>query len=192
MSSTEPQTLTPEHRQILLDTARQAIANGVHHGQPLKVRAGDYPEALRPDRATFVTLREPGHQLRGCMGTSQAVRPLVEDVCRNAFSAAFLDPRFMPVGRSEVEGLSIQVSVLSPLEQIHPGSEEALLAMMRPGVDGLLIEEGPHRATLLPSVWEVLPEARVFLRELKLKAGLPPGYWALSLRVFRYTAECFP
>jgi len=156
------------------------------------VEAEEYPEPLRDQRATFVTLREPDHTLRGCMGTSEAARPLVEDVCRNAYSAAFMDPRFAPVRGDEVEGLDIQISVLSPLEKVEADSEVSLLGIVRPGVDGLLIEEGTHRGTLLPSVWEVLPDPRVFLRELWLKAGLAPGHWSPSLRVYRYTAECFP
>jgi len=192
MSSPEPGRLSEEHRRILLDTARQSIEHGVEQGRPRAVTAEDYPEALRPRRATFVTLREPEHQLRGCMGTSQAVRPLVEDVCRNAFSAAFMDPRFAPVRADEVVGLDIQISVLSPLEEVEVDSEADLLKVIRPGVDGLLIEDGSRRGTLLPSVWEVLPDPRVFLHELWLKADLRPGQWAPTLRVLRYTTECFP
>lgn len=192
MSLPESQRLSDAHRQILLDTARRSIEYGAEQGRPRTVGAAEYPEPLRPLRATFVTLREPDHRLRGCMGTSQAVRPLVEDVCRNAYSAAFIDPRFAPVRAEEVEGLDIQISVLSPLEEVEVDSEAGLLGIVRPGVDGLLIEEGPRRGTLLPSVWEVLPDPGVFLSELWLKAGLAPGHWSPDLRVYRYTAECFP
>jgi len=177
---------------MLLAAARAAIEHGVEHGRPRSVRAEDYAEELRPLRATFVTLRVDANRLRGCIGTSQPIHPLVEDVCRNAFSAAFLDPRFNPVGQEELADLRIQISVLSPLEEMAVVSEADLLSQMRPGVDGLLIEDGVHRGTLLPSVWEALPLADVFLRELKLKAGLAPDYWSPDIRVYRYTAECFP
>lgn len=192
MCSAEPACLAEEHRQLLLDTARSSIEFGVAEGRPHTVEAKSFPEPLRPHRATFVTLRRPDGGLRGCMGTSVAARPLVEDVCRNAYSAAFMDPRFAPVGGDEVEGLDLQISVLSPLEQMQVTSTADLLAAVRPGVDGLLIEEGSRRGTLLPSVWEVLPDPVVFLSELWAKAGMSPGHWAPTLRVFRYTAECFP
>jgi len=184
--------VSPEHRRILLDTARQSIEYGVEHGRPWSVRADEYPEPLRAERATFVTLRQANRQLRGCIGTSLAARPLVEDVCRNAYSAAFMDPRFPALRADEVEGLQVQISVLTPLEDVPVESVTELLEAVRPGVDGLLVEDGPHRGTLLPSVWEALPEAPVFLRELWLKAGLTPGHWSEATRVYRYTAECFP
>lgn len=190
MCSTDTQCLSPEHRQILLDTARRSIEYGIDHGRPRAVQAGDFPESLRPERATFVTLREPNHQLRGCIGTSQAMRPLIEDVARNAYSAAFMDPRFAPLRSEEVEGLHIEISVLTPLEEMEVDSLDHLLEALRPGADGLLIEEGTRRGTLLPSVWEVLPDSGVFLRELWLKAGLPPGHWSPTLKVFRYRTEC--
>jgi len=192
MCSPEAESLSPAHRQILLDTARQSIEYGVGHGGPRAVEAGGYPAPLRPERATFVTLREANQQLRGCIGTSQAMRPLVEDVARNGYSAAFMDPRFTPMRPEELAGLDIQISVLTPLEVVEVDSVDHLLVVVRPGVDGLLIEEGTHRGTLLPSVWDVLPEPHVFLRELWLKAGLSPGHWSPRLKVYRYTTECFP
>jgi AMMECR1 domain-containing protein len=60
---------------------------------------------------------------------------------------------------------------------------------LRPGVDGLILEEGFRRGTFLPVVWESLPNPRDFLRHLKAKAGLPPSYWSGSLRVSRYTTS---
>lgn len=192
MSSPSEGELACAHREVLLETARAAIEYGVEHGKPMSVRASDYDRELRPLRATFVTLRVAANRLRGCIGTSQPSRPLVEDVCRNAFSAAFMDPRFAPVERGELGDLHIQLSVLSPLEEMRVDSEADLLSQMRPGIDGLLIEDNAHRGTLLPSVWEALPDAEVFLRELKLKAGLAADHWPPRIKVYRYTAECFP
>jgi AMMECR1 domain-containing protein len=60
---------------------------------------------------------------------------------------------------------------------------------MRPGVDGLLLQLGDSRGTLLPSVWETLPDPQTFLRHLKLKAGLREDFWSRDITVFRYTAE---
>jgi len=119
----------------------------------------------------------------------EARRPLAEDVVQNAFAAAFGDPRFPPVTEPEVDKLDIHISVLSPLEEMHFASEADLLRQIRPGIDGLVLEDGPYRGTFLPAVWESLPDKRDFLRHLKIKAGLPPDYWSNTLRVWRYTTE---
>ncbi len=124
--------------------------------------------------------------------TLVARRPLVEDVAHNAYAAAFSDPRFPPLARHELEGLDVHLSVLSPMEPLTFRSEADLLGQIRPGVDGLLLEEGRHVGTFLPSVWESLPDAETFWRALKRKAGLPADYWSPSLRVSRYTAASVP
>ena len=151
---------------------------------------GTCPE-LKEERATFVTLTIGG-ALRGCIGMLEACRPLVEDVAENACAAAFDDPRFEPLSKEEFDELDIHISVLSPPEEMTFVSEKDLLERVRPGVDGLILQEGGRRGTFLPSVWEELPDKELFLMHLKMKAGLPNTYWSDSLRVFRYTAEYFP
>jgi len=150
----------------------------------------DVPDELLEERATFVTLTLNG-QLRGCIGMLEACRPLAEDVAENAVSAAFRDPRFPPLSRDEFEDLKISISVLSPPEEMTFSSEEDLKEKIRPGIDGLILQEGFQKGTFLPSVWEELPETELFFEHLKLKAGLPAGYWSDTLRVFRYTADYF-
>jgi uncharacterized protein len=190
MSLSEGTRLAPEHRTHLLALARESIERGLA-GARWKVRAEDFPEALRAVRATFVTLHiDDG--LRGCIGTLDAKYTLVEDVVRNAHGAAFEDPRFPALTRREFERLEVHISVLTPPEPVEVASEEELLAQLRPRRDGLIIEEGFYRGTFLPSVWEQLPEPRDFLRQLKRKAGLPDDYWSSRLRVRRYTTESVP
>ncbi len=189
MSSTD-HMLSPQHRQLLLQLARESIRYGARHGRPPALDLQQLPPPLRERRATFVTLQEHG-QLRGCIGSLEAQRPLAEDVIQNAFAAAFQDPRFPPVTEKEVDELEIHISVLSPLEEIEFESEQDLLSQIRPGIDGLLLEEGRHRGTFLPAVWESLPDPLDFLRHLKLKAGLPPDYWSDTIRAYRYTADVF-
>ena len=63
------------------------------------------------------------------------------------------------------------------------------MSKLRPGVDGLVLEERGQRGTFLPSVWESLPSPRQFLAQLKVKAGLPADYWSDSIKVERYTVE---
>ncbi|MBI3778492.1 MAG: AmmeMemoRadiSam system protein A [Gammaproteobacteria bacterium] len=185
-----PSVFTPSHKQQLLQLAGDSIRKGLC-GETLAVRASDYPEPLRLLRATFVTLHVDA-MLRGCIGTLEARRTLVEDVASNAYGAAFRDTRFLTLTWPEYERLDIHISVLSLPEPMQFSSEADLLAQLRPRVDGLVIEESFYRGTFLPSVWEQLPDPREFLRQLKRKAGLPADYWSNSLRVQRYTTESIP
>lgn len=175
---------------MLLDTARRSIRNGLENGRPLPVSAETFNDTLRQAGASFVTL-QANRQLRGCIGSLEAHRPLIEDVAQNAFAAAFRDPRFEPLEPRELDRLGLEISVLSPPTPIEVGSEQDLLRQLRPGEDGLILQEGGNRGTFLPSVWESLPEPRLFLQHLKLKAGLPPDYWSSTLRVWRYGTESF-
>jgi hypothetical protein len=192
MSSTEgaPGTLGAAERRTLLDLARSSIRHGLSHHRPQPVEPLDFSAALRAPRAVFVTLSREG-RLRGCIGHLEACQALVQDVAENAFSAAFRDPRFPPLGADELAGLEIHISVLSPPEPLPVTSEADLLRQIRPGVDGLILEDRGHRGTFLPAVWESLTLPEQFLAHLKQKAGLPPDYWSDTIRVARYTAEAF-
>lgn len=181
---------SPAERESLLALARDSIREGLG-GQRLAVRADDYPPVLRAPGASFVTL-QLDFELRGCIGSLEARVPLALDVASNAWNAAFRDPRFDPLTPHEFEGLDIHLSVLTPSQPMQFTSEDDLLGQLRPGVDGLVIEESFRRGTFLPSVWEQLPEPREFLRALKRKAGLPVDFWSASLRVSRYTTVSIP
>ncbi len=186
-----PPPLSAQQRRILLETARRSIAAGMERGRPLQVNSAEYDERLQAPAASFVTLHL-GKDLRGCIGSLEARRPLICDVAANAFAAAFQDSRFPPLGSSELSALHIHISVLNPAEDMTFTSEEDLLRQLRPGIDGLILSEGErHRATFLPSVWHTLSHPRQFLNQLKIKAGLPPDYWSDSLRIQRYTTESF-
>lgn len=182
--------MKPEHQSLLLEIARNAIYQELEETAAERT-AVDLPAELMTPRATFVTLTVGG-QLRGCIGMLEACHPLAEDVRENARAAAFGDPRFPPLTKREFKQLEIRISVLSIPEEMTGSSEESLLEQVRPGMDGLILQEGFRRGTFLPSVWEELPDKRLFWEHLKLKAGLPAGYWSDTVRVFRYTAECFP
>ena len=173
---------------MLKDVAMRSIEHGVRTGRPLRVDPVDYPPELQRPRATFVTLRRDG-ALRGCIGTLQADAPLVVSVAENAFKAAFRDPRFPPLRDVEIPGLEIHISVLGPLERVDVGSEDDLVSLLRPHVDGVLLREGSHQGTFLPAVWDSLPDTPQFVRELKRKAGLPGDYWSDALEVWRFTSE---
>ncbi|MEO8675961.1 MAG: AmmeMemoRadiSam system protein A [Casimicrobiaceae bacterium] len=166
----------------LLTIARSAIAEAF--GLPNLDEAGH--AALAQPGATFVTLKRRG-QLRGCIGSLRPVRPLGVDVRQNAIGAAFRDPRFPPLALAEFEKVLVEVSLLSADERIDVVDENDLLARLRPGVDGLILEYGRQRATFLPQVWDSLPDPRHFLTALKLKAGLPEDFWNAQMNVARYS-----
>ncbi len=171
--------------------AEASIRYGLEQDTPLPVEPEKFSIPLQQQRASFVTLHKNG-QLRGCIGHLEATQPAVADVAVNAYSAAFEDPRFPPVSRTELPLLELHISLLTPAEPLQVGSEEELINRLQPGVDGLILEDGYHRGTFLPSVWEQLPDPRAFITQLKLKAGLPANHWSESLRVSRYRTESFP
>ncbi len=177
-----------EQRGLLNQIALQSIKHGLQQGRPVKTDLAVLPEKLRQPGATFVTLNKNGH-LRGCIGSLEARRALAEDVAQNAFAAAFRDPRFPPLQASELDDLTLHISVLGEPEPMQFASEQDLVRQLKPGEDGLILEDGHHRGTFLPSVWESLPEPESFVRHLKQKAGLPPDYWSDSLQVSRYSTE---
>jgi uncharacterized protein len=181
-------SLTKQQQQTLLQIARQSIQHGLKEGKPLHVELTDYAAELQQIRATFVTLEIAG-QLRGCIGMLEAVYPLAVDIANNAFAAAFRDYRFEPLTEEEYPQLDIHLSILTPSEPLSFGSEADLIAQLRPGIDGLIMQEGGRRGTFLPSVWESLPQREDFLQHLKLKSGLPKEYWSDTLKVFRYTCD---
>jgi AmmeMemoRadiSam system protein A len=171
-----------ERGRLLLAIARESIC------EAFGLRgATAYDEPwLREPGATFVTLMRRG-RLRGCVGSLQAYRPLVEDVRENARASAFRDSRFPPVEQGEVLELRVEVSLLSAPEPFEVSCEEDACRRLRPGIDGVLLECGPCRGTFLPQVWQQLADPRDFLRQLKLKAGLPRDFWGPEVRLSRYT-----
>jgi len=179
---------TKEERQLLLKTAIDSIRHKLKHHEPLPLQLAHYPENLQKMGASFVTL-EIQKQLRGCIGTLEAYRPLVVDVAMHAVNAAFQDPRFSPLTEIEFAQIDLHISVLSPSEPISFHSEADLLCQLRPQIDGLILTADTYRATFLPAVWESLPDKKEFLKHLKMKAGLPPDYWSTSIKIERYTVE---
>jgi AmmeMemoRadiSam system protein A len=176
-------TLTAEEKAALLRLARAAVTDYVTKGTV----PDPSPEApaLRSPKGAFVTLKKDG-ALRGCIGFVQAAAPLYRTVIQAAVYAASEDPRFPPVRSGEVEDLEIEISVLSPLQEISdPQAVEV-------GKHGLVVERGESRGLLLPQVpvengWG----RRTFLEQACLKAGLPRDAWQRGARIFVFEALVF-
>jgi uncharacterized protein len=181
-------TVDQTGQRTLLKVARDAIGHGLVHAGAPAVVSNDYPPALRQIACTFVTLHI-GAALRGCIGSLRAHQPLVADVTRHAHAAAFSDARFSPLQRNELAELHIHVSILSALEPVVFESEDSLITLLRPQVDGLLIEVGGQRATFLPTVWSSIPDGRDFLAALKIKAGMQAA--VTEYNAWRYTTQNF-
>ena len=137
--------------------------------------------------ACFVTLKKHGH-LRGCIGSPEAWRPLATDVAENAFRAAFKDPRFAPLKAEEADQLDLHLSVLSLAEPFAFTDEADMIAKLRVGEDGLIIEDQGRRALFLPSVWAQLPDPAQFVAHLKTKAGLGASHWSATFKASRFIA----
>ena len=182
-------SLTDDHRGLLRATAFESVRYGLAHHREMEIFELDYPDALRAEKATFVTLRKDD-ELLGCIGTLRAASPagarrraqrLPRRLQRPALRAAH--------ARRSCPGSICTSRSSARSSRCRSTSEDDLLAKLRPGIDGLLIEDGDHVATFLPAMWPRLPTARTFVRALKDKAHLPPDYWSPTIRVFRYTAE---
>lgn len=186
----EEARLSPEHRAEALRLAARVLEHGLAHGGRPEIKLRALPAPLQSVAASFVTLR-CGGRLRGCVGTLTAHRPLAQDIARNAVRAAFEDPRFEPITASELAKTEIEVSILSSTVPMIFDNEAELLAQLRPGRDGLVLQEGELRATFLPKVWEELATPQEFVSQLKRKAGLPPDHWSEELGFSRYVTECF-
>jgi len=170
--------------RVLVLLARAAIGRELGHNLPAAADAA----WLHAPGATFVTLTADD-QLRGCIGTLEAHRPLIEDVTANAVAAAFRDPRFKPLHRGEFAAIAVEVSLLSAMEILSFEDEAGALAQLRPDIDGIVLQYGHHRSTFLPQVWEQLPDRAEFIAHLKYKAGLPPDFWSNELKLSRYTVS---
>jgi AmmeMemoRadiSam system protein A len=181
----------PDHeRQLLLSLARQSITASVMGG---KLTIPDIPAALCSPAASFVTLTIDD-ELRGCIGTLQARRPLYQDVIQNAKAAALYDSRFSPLAAADLKRIHIEISVLSAPEPLRFNDTDDLLRILEKERPGIVLQSGPYGATFLPQVWEQLPQPDDFLSHLCMKAGLPARAWKNSterISYESYTVEKF-
>ena len=175
---TEP--LTTKQKQILLAIARDALGKAVRGEHLAKIDLAALPEKLREDGASFVTLTIDGN-LRGCIGALEAYQPLALDVQEHAVAAAMQDHRFPVVKPAELPLIQIEVSYLTPPNPLNYEKPESLPEKLRPGVDGVILQDGYRRATFLPQVWEQLPDPVLFLSQLCRKMGASADLWRQKL-----------
>ncbi|HKQ29158.1 MAG TPA: AmmeMemoRadiSam system protein A, partial [Burkholderiales bacterium] len=170
----------------LVSIARGAIEQHLFGVAP---ESFDAPWLSRPG-ASFVTLHKNG-ELRGCIGSLDAVRPLASDVAQNALAAALRDPRFPALTAAEWPECAVEVSLLCAARPMRFADEADLFAQIKPGEDGLILEAEGRKATFLPQVWEAVPDKRAFLQELIRKAGLPKETPLARCAISRYRVMKF-
>lgn len=188
--------LSIDEGKYLLALARKAIEHYLDTGERMDIKPSEIPSGgrLARDGACFVTLYIGSDaELRGCIGTLEASRPLAFDVADNALNSAFGDPRFPQVRPEELKDIKIEISVLTPPRRISPASESELLSMIVPRKHGLIIQKGMARATFLPVVWDELGDKEEFLARLCMKAGLRSDEWkdVRSMEFYTYEAQEF-
>ena len=174
-------------KEVLLSLARAAIKSSFVNAKVDTSFAEEYPE-LQEQGASFVTLTQDG-QLRGCIGSIIAHRPLLEDIIHNARSAAFKDPRFMPLREDELEMTKIEVSLLTPPQPLEYDDSTDLKSKINIGIDGVILKHNDYQATFLPQVWEELGEFELFFSHLCQKSGMAQGCLALHPEIYTYQVE---
>lgn len=178
--------LTSDHRRTLLTIARDSI-EAVLDGRRHELDSARMEEPLRRPAGAFVSLHTHAGDLRGCIGSIQAVAPLFHAVSSNAVNAAFRDPRFPPLERAELDQIHVEISVMSPIQRIVDVSE------IEVGVHGLIVSNGSRAGLLLPQVaTEYGWDRETFLSQTCRKAGLPGDAWlSESVRLEKFSAEVF-
>jgi AmmeMemoRadiSam system protein A len=176
--------LTKEEKRALLDFARSSIKS-VLKGQELPL-FNSHSEMLDRKSGVFVTLKID-ENLRGCIGYIESIFPLFQATQEAAVKAAMEDPRFMPLSLDELESVTIEISVLSPLSELNNVDKIEI------GKHGLVIDAGYRRGLLLPQVaTEYNWDQKEFLKHLSLKAGLPPDAWKQKeVNLYSFTVEKF-
>lgn len=176
--------LSDHDKRVLLGIARTTITK-LLRGETTTPESHSEP-TLNSDCGCFVTIHQHG-QLRGCIGNFQPRQPLYKSIAEMAVAAASKDPRFPPLQLADLASISLEISVLSPLEKIAKVEE------IEVGRDGIYLEQGYHRGVLLPQVATEHGWNRdTFLQQTCHKAGLSAEAWKNpDTTIYRFSAEIF-
>lgn len=154
-------------------------------------------DELKKVWAAFVTLKKwktKRWELRWCIWSLIATRPLYEDIIINAKNAAFSDPRFNPLQEDELDDLYVEISVLTPPWKVSFENIQELLKTLKEKKPWMIVELYWRQATFLPSVWEELPDEEQFLVHLLYKAWIYPQEFIENFNaanIYFYSSEEF-
>lgn len=178
--------LSDRQKAILLQLARDAIGASLR-GEPEITAPGTADAELAQTLAGVFISLHVGDELRGCIGSIEHSRPLLESVCAMAVAASCNDPRFEPLRLEELPRTRIEISVITPLQPLHS------LQDLQIGIHGVMIRLGKRHGLLLPQVasqrrWD----AAMFMRHVCRKAGLPEEAWQdPKAELLYFSAEVF-
>ncbi|MBF0346664.1 MAG: AmmeMemoRadiSam system protein B [Magnetococcales bacterium] len=173
----------PSLARAHLEAFLAGTPGGINREQLMQTHA-----SLARQGACFVTLTKKG-RLRGCIGSLQAHRSLLDDLMDNSVAAAIRDTRFRPLVRKELDEVAVEVSILTPAVRLVYEGTQDLLEKLQPGVHGVILFHAGRRATFLPQVWEQLPDPQTFLTHLCQKAGLDGMCWQHHPEIQVYTVR---
>lgn len=171
-----------DDQRRLLRLARQALEARVRKAAPPPVEHGG---ALDWPCGAFVTIHHRG-ELRGCLGRIEVDAPLADAIAYLAAVVSDSDSRFDPVSARELTDIALEISVLTPEEEVQS------IDQIEVGRHGLIIEQGPRRGLLLPQVatehgWD----RETFLEQTCRKASLPPDAWRRGAKILTFEALVF-
>ncbi len=174
--------ISEDDRSRLLALGRQALEARVKRERAPAVDAvGVF--ALR--RGAFVTIHHRSN-LRGCLGRLTVDMPLGHTIAHLGAAVADSDPRFSAVTPVELPGIQLEISVLTPEEEVMA------IEAIEVGRHGLIVQDGYARGLLLPQVAvEHAWDRETFLAHTCLKAGLPADAWQRGARILAFEAEVF-
>lgn len=183
--------LNTSEQEILMKIARETLEKSVRDEPLPKINLTTLPSALQKNGASFVTLTNNG-RLRGCIGTLEANQPIAIDVQEHTVAAAFQDFRFPNIQPQELPLIQIEVSVLTPKTPLIYKNPDELINVLKPNIDGVVLQEGHRKATFLPQVWDTLQNPEEFLSHLCTKMGASKDLWREKpLTVFTYQVQIF-
>lgn len=179
------ENLTKDQQARLLKLARNTIADKL--GIETSIEVLDFPEPVFGEKCgAFVTLHVHGN-LRGCIGYIVGVKNIPDTIREMSIASAFRDPRFPPLKKNEFGDIDIEISVLSPIEQVRDVSEIVV------GRDGIILSRGMNSGLLLPQVateygWDL----ETFLEHTCYKAGLHGTMWKKEgTKIEKFSAQVF-
>ncbi len=185
------QLFNAARRKNLLSSARQGLRSFLAKGRKPKINDKTFSAPLHTTLASFVTLSQDG-ALRGCIGSLRAHQPLVHDVVANAIKAGTADARFARLtDPGQLDQLTFKVAVLTQPTPVSCPTKADAIAALTPGQTGLILEDQGKRGTFLPMVWDGISDRDEFVTRLIQKAGLPPGHWSGTMRVWQFETESF-
>jgi AmmeMemoRadiSam system protein A len=187
----DSEKLNDKEGKYLLDMARKTIEEALSGKKAADQDGADDSPRFAEKRGTFVTLTIDKN-LRGCIGHIIPQETLLEGVKENAINAAFKDPRFNPLSKSEWQKVKIEISILTDPARLEYSDADDLLKKIHPNIDGVIIKKGYYQSTFLPQVWEQLPDKKEFFTHLCLKAGMDGNEWRKGkLEVYTYQVQAF-